>query len=127
MFEIKNSGPDIPDGSYPAVLERIEQDSGKFGPMLKWHWLVEVPAHDGKDAAIESLSQMTSANTGTGSTTYKQLKALLQKDLKAGDTAEDPTGSSAILVISRNDKGFPKVTEVLPKVDPQQVLPGVPR
>lgn len=127
MFEIKNSGPDIPDGSYPAVLERIEQDKGKFGDMLKWHWLVEVPAHDGKDAAIESLTQLTSANTGTGSVFYKVITALLQKELKAGDTAEDPTGSPAILVISRNEKGFPKVTDVLPKVDPQQTIPGIPR
>jgi len=131
MFEI-TGGVDIPDGSYPAVLEKVEADKGQFGDMRKWHWLIEVPAHksaagDDVPAAVIPLTQLTSANTGPNSTSYKQLSALLKRDLKAGEKVEDPTGNSAILVIVKNEKGYPKISEVLPKVDPQQVIDGIPR
>lgn len=127
MFDIKDSGPDIPDGSYPAVLEKVESDRGKFGEMRKWHWLVELPASNGQEARIESFTQYSSANTGQQSISRKILQALLKKDLKAGETVDDPTGNSCILVFGRNDKGFPKVLDALPKVDPQQTIDGLPR
>lgn len=131
MFEI-TSGADIPDGSYPAVLEKVEADRGQFGDMRKWHWLIEVPAHkndQGEDvaAAVVPLTQLTSANTGPQSTSYKQLSALLKRDLKAGEKVEDPTGNAAIVVIAKNSKNYPKIVDVLPKVDPQQTIEGLPR
>lgn len=125
MFEI--TGVKIEPGSYPAVLEKVEADKGQFGDMRKWHWLVEVPATDGQEAKIEPLTQLTSANTGPQSFSYKILSALLKRDLKAGESVDDPTGNAAILVIGKNDKGFPKVTDVLPKQEAQEVLPGLPR
>ena len=119
-FEI-TKGVDIPEGSYPATLERVESGKGNFGDFRTWHWLVEVNGN------IESLRQFTSANTGPNSQSYKQLTALIGRPPQAGETIEDPTGSRVILQIGKNEKGYPKVTEVLPFVEPQQTIPGIPR
>ena len=125
-FEITASGPDIPDGTYPATLESVTEESGQFGLMRKWLFLVE---YDGKNAqgGITPLTVYTSANTGTGSKSYAFLVGLTGKELTVGERIEDPTGTKALVQIVRNKKGFPTVDAVLPIVEPQQVLPGVPR
>lgn len=116
---------DIPDGTYTATLEKVEVDKGQFGEFRKWHWLVEATI-DGQ-AQILPLSQLTSANTGPQSTSYKQLTALLGEAPKAGQKIESPTGKRVTIQIGHNEKGFPKVLNVAPFSEPQQVLPGVPR
>ena len=121
-FEITSGGaPDIADGTYPAVLESVSEDDGQYGKFRKWTWLIE---HDGK---IDSLTTRTSANTGTGSVSYQYLTALLGKAPQVGERIEDPTGTRVLLQLVKNDKGWPKITAVLPFTEPQQVLPGVPR
>lgn len=120
-FEITASGPDIADGTWPAVLESVSEDSGQFGKFRKWTFLVE---HDDK---IDALTVYTSANTGTGSKSYAFLAGLLGKQPQIGERYEDPTGTRVLVQITRNKKGFPTVDAVLPFTEPQQVLPGVPR
>jgi hypothetical protein len=112
----------VPDGTYPAVLESvIEESGGKFGAQRKWTFLVE---HDGK---IDSLSGLSSTNTSPGSKSYQWLSALLGKEPQVGERYEDPTGTRVLLQLKKNDKGYMKIEAVLPFEEPQQVLPGVPR
>lgn len=119
-FEI-TAAPDIPDGQYPATLEKVESETGSYGPMRKWHWLIEV------NDKIEPLSSITSANTGTRSKSYQWLTALIGRAPKAGERIEDPTGTRVLLTIQENEKGYPTVMAVAPYSEPQQVMPGVPR
>jgi len=120
-FEIEASGPDIPDGTYPAVLESVIEDTGQFGKFRKWTWLVE--AGD----KIEALTTYSSAKTGTQTKSYRFLEGLLGKSPQVGERFEDPTGTRVLVQIVRNKKGFPDVDAVLPYTEPQQVMPGVPR
>lgn len=120
-FDIPNT-VDIPEGSYTATLERVEEAEGNFGKYRKWHFLIDV---NGK---LESLSSLTSANTGPKSKSYIWLTALMGGVApQAGQTIEDPTGSRVIVRIAKNDKGFSNVVELLPFVEPAQVVPGLPR
>ena len=121
-FQITGPSLEIADGTYPAILEKVEEyKHDTYGDGRKWHWLVE---HDGK---VDPLSSITSNNTGPASKVYKYLSALLGRELKAGEKIEDPTGSRCLLQITHNSKGFPKVEAVLPFVNPQQTLEGIPR
>lgn len=127
-FEISDF-VDIPDGTYPAGLASVTVHKGGFGgaDYRKWEWLVEVPNQETGEVEILPLTQLTSANTGPQSNSYKQLTVLLGNAPKAGEKIEPPTGKRAILVIGHNEKGFPKVISVGAYVDPQAVLPGTPR
>ena len=120
-FEITAQGPDIPDGVYPAVLENVAEDTGQWGKMRKWTFLVE---HDSK---IDPLTVYTSANTSPSSKSYSFLAGILGKEPQVGERYEDPTGTRCLVTIIRNKKGFPTVDTVAPFTEPQQVLPGVPR
>lgn len=120
-FEIEASGPDIPDGTYPAVLESVIQDKGQFGDFRKWTWLVE------KDGQVIPLTCYTSAKTGPQTDSYRLLTGLIGKQPQIGERYEDPTGTRVLVTIVRNKKGFPKVESTQPFSEPQQVLPGVPR
>ena len=120
-FEIPVS-VEIDDGTYPATLESVEPyEHPQYGLGRKWAWLIE---HDGK---LDSLTSITSGNTGPKSKAYAWLTALLGRAPKAGEKIEDPTGTRVLLQITHNDKGFPQVAAVLPYVAPQQELPGIPR
>lgn len=125
-FEITASGPDIPDGTYPADLLSVTEESGQFGKMRKWLFMVE---YDGKNAESGKtpLTVYTSANTGTGSKSYKFLTGFAGRELKVGEQVDDPTGKRVLVQIVRNKKGFPTVDAVLPIVEPEQVVAGIPR
>jgi hypothetical protein len=116
---------DVPDGNYTATLESVQEDTGNFGKYRKWTWLVEATI-DGT-LQIVPLTQLTSANTGPQSKSYRQLTALLGEAPKAGQKIESPTGKRAIVTVTHNEKGFPKIDEIGPFVEPQQTLPGIPR
>jgi len=110
-----------PDGTYTATLERVEEQPSQWGTSRKWHWLVAV----GQE--LIPMSDLSSANTGPQSESYKRLTALLGRSPKSGEQIEDPTGTRVLLTIEKNDKGFPKVIAVAPYSEPQQVLDGIPR
>lgn len=119
-FEIPQT-VEIDDGVYPAVLENVETAEGNFGQYRKWSFLVD---HDGK---VDSLSALTSANTGPKSKSYAWLTVLFGKAPQAGEKLESPTGTRVLVTITHNDKGFPTVSDIAAYSEPQQVLPGVPR
>lgn len=108
-------------GTFPALLEKVEEDSGQFGKMRKWHWLVDV------EGEVKPFIQYTSANTGSRTISYQQLTALLGRSPQAGERIEDPTGSRCLLTFELNEKGYSKVIAAAPYTEPQQVLEGVPR
>lgn len=116
---------DVPDGNYTATLEGVTEDTGNFGTFRKWTWLVECTI-DGQ-AQIVPLTQLTSANTGPQSKSYQQLTALLGEAPKAGQKIESPNGRRAVVTVTHNEKGFPKVESIGPYIEPQQTLPGIPR
>lgn len=116
---------DIPDGVYTAMLQGVENDKGAFGDFRRWQWLIDVPGEKGTE--IVPLTQLTSANTGPQSKSYKQLTALLGAAPKAGENIEPPTGKRVTVTINHNEKGFPTVAEVGAYVDPQQTIEGLPR
>ena len=121
-FTITQTGPDIPPGTYPATLAGVEPYQHEtYGEGRMWKWLVE------KADGIEEFGTITSNNTGPKSKAYAWLKVLLGRELRAGETIDDPTGTRVLLVIGKNEKGFPKIEAVLPYSEPQQVLDGVPR
>jgi hypothetical protein len=120
VFEIPTT-VEIADGTYPAVVESIESGTGSFGPQRKWSFLVE---HDGK---IDSISAITSGNTGPRSKAYAFLSGLLGRAPLAGEKIDDPTGTRCLVTITHNEKGFPTIGAVAPYQEPQQTLPGVPR
>jgi hypothetical protein len=125
-FEIPQT-VDIKDGTYVASLAGVTEDSGQFGKFRRWEWLIEVPGENGEAATIESLTQLTSANTGPQSKSYLQLTALLGEAPKAGQKIDSPNGKRVTVTIGHNEKGFPTVEAVGPYVDPQMALPGIPR
>jgi len=115
----------IDDGVYPAVFEGVTEEQGQFGLMRKWTFLVE-HAVDGV-TKVDAITQITSGNTGPQSKSYQWLTALLGRAPAAGEEIDDPTGTKCLVTIAHNEKGFPKVTQVSPVVEPQQTLPGIPR
>jgi hypothetical protein len=120
-FKITGAAANIPDGTYKATLEAVDEGESSYGVYRKWHWLVDV------NGTLEPLSVITSSNTGPQSKSYQWLKALLGRELKAGEEVEDPIGKMAVLQIAKNAKGFPTVLSVLPDVQPATVEAGIPR
>ena len=121
-FEIQApTGLDVPDGTYPAILESVNEDNGQFGLFREWHFLVE---HDGQ---VTAFSDRSSGNTSPGSKAYAWLTGLLGKEPQIGERYEDPTGTRVLLQLEKNAKGYMKIKAVLPFTEPQQVMPGVPR
>jgi hypothetical protein len=124
-FVIKGPSITINDGTYPAVLESVttepSQNPSIPGDVRRWTFLVE---HDGK---VEPLEALSSDATSPRSKVYAWLTALIGREPKAGETIEDPTGARCLLQITHNEKGFPKVSNVMPYAEPQQTIEGLPR
>jgi hypothetical protein len=121
-FEITApKGLNVPDGSYPAVLESVFEGEGQYGAYRDWTFLVE---HDGQ---ITALTDRSSGNMSSGSKGYQWLAGLLGKEPQVGERYEDPTGTRVLLQLEKNSKGYMKIKAVLPFTEPQQVMPGVPR
>jgi hypothetical protein len=122
-FQITES-ESIAPGTYRASLEKVELSrTEKYGgsDFRKWHFLVDV---DGK---LVPISATTSVNTSTRTTSFKWLQAILGREIKAGETIDDPVGSQCLVVIVTKDNGFSKITDVLPLQGVQEVVPGLPR
>jgi hypothetical protein len=124
-FTIQGPQLEIADGTYPAVLESVTTEPSKTptipGDVRRWTFLIE---HDGK---VEPMDALSSTGTGPKTKSYAWLTALIGREPKAGETIEDPTGARCLLQITHNEKGFPKVSNVMPYAEPQQTIEGLPR
>lgn len=120
MTFVITGGEQVPEGTYEAVLQSVEEGSGQFGPQRKWNWLVQV------GEKVEMISSLTSMNTGPQSKAFKWLTALMGAAPKAGDEI-DPMGKKVLMTVKHNEKGFAQVEDVQPFSEPQQVLEGIPR
>jgi hypothetical protein len=114
-------GNSIPDGTYTASLEKVEEGESQYGPYRRWHWLIEA------EGTLQTVTSVSSVHTGPQSKTYQWLTALIGTTPKSGETIEDPIGKRVILQLVKNEKGFPTVVSVAPFVEPQQVEAGIPR
>ena len=122
MFEITAGANDIKPGRYKAVLEKVEiKTSGEFGEFRKWSFLADV------DGALVPISGVTSMANSPQSKGYAWLKALLRRDLKAGEKIDSPVGQNVTLVIELNKKNYPAIKDLEPLEQPEQVEPGIPR
>lgn len=128
-FVIPEKGADLEPGNYKAQLVGVTiKDGGKFtspqnptGKYRLWDWAVE------KDGELVPFSDTTSLNTGPKTVAYSRLTALTGKPPQAGEKIPTPTGKTVILQIGVKENGFPKIEAVIPYVDPQQTVPGIPR
>ena len=120
----------IAAGTYPATLEAVTLtsivsafSSGQPKDMREWHFLVNV------NGEFKLVSGLTSMANGPASSTYKYLKALLRRELEAGEQIEDPIGQQCLVVIGLNAKGYSRIIDVLPaaQTEMSELLPGVPR
>lgn len=123
-FEI--TGNKIPDGQYTAILLEVKEEQGQYGKQRKWDFAAEVPNGESGQLETQTITGLTSANTGPQSKAYAWLSGIEGRPLKAGEKV-DPIGKRCILTVAANDKGFATIQAISPYVEPQQVLPGVPR
>ena len=59
------TGQDIPDGTYTATLEKVEEGESQYGKFRKWHWIADVGGE------LTSITSVTSTNTGPQSKSYQ--------------------------------------------------------
>jgi len=124
-FTVSDAG-DIPAGTYTGMLEAVSETTissefGKDQSMWRWDFQVNV------NGELKPINALSTQRTSAGSKTRKWLEALLRRELKAGETIEDPVGANALVVIGPNKKGYSTILDVLPAPQHEEVLPGVPR
>ena len=120
-FEITAGADSVKPGRYRAALTKVEIGQSTFGDFRSWHFLVDV------EGVATEVTGVTSLNTGPQSKAYAWLKALLRRDLKAGEKLEDPVGQNVTVVVELNKKGFATITDLEPLAEPAQVEAGIPR
>jgi hypothetical protein len=111
---------DIPNGTYPAKLARIEtKPSAKFDNDFR-AWTFKL---DNGSVAGGSSSLMTGKKSKGG----KWIAALLGRQPKEGEnvTAE-LIGKPCLVVVEEDDNGWPKVTNVLPPMTAAQPATAQP-
>lgn len=132
QFTVGSNSDVIPAGTYTGILEAvtIKNIVSRFNPngddMREWHFQINV------NGDLKPVDGLTSQATGPNSTAYRWLSALLRRDLKAGEQIESPVGQNCLCVVKVSERGFSKVTDVLPAPNPpeQSTLPdgsSVPR
>lgn len=121
-FTITGGNNNVPPGTYKAQLVGVQDGiPTQYGTARRWTWLIDV---NGKG---EELNDLTSENNGPRTESFKRLEVLIGRKPVAGETIEDPTGKTVLLVITEKENGWPKVAEVLPFVEPAQLEAGIPR
>ena len=99
---------DIPAGTYPAKLDTIEvRDGVQFeGEFRVWTFALDNGS---------SVSGSSSMNTGSKSKGGRWIRNLLGRKPEKGETVK-LSGLPCLVVVEEDDKGWPKVTDVLPPV-----------
>jgi hypothetical protein len=125
FLEVKNSGPDVPDGAYPMILVAIEGDpeipnsprhvvpeqgpnAGKDLYFWDWKFRINIPG-DHPLNATEPFSYGTSTATGPRSKMYGVLTALLNGSRPTvGMTFEkdDLIGRQVYATVQRSETGY---------------------
>lgn len=123
-FKAKESGPDIPPGTYKASLLGItDKSGGSFGDgnYRLWDWLLDV------NGESVPYSDTTSVGMGAKTNSYQRMQALLQEVPDPEKEYDAPIGKMVLLQIGRKDNGFPKTDGVFPYVAPSVSEGGTPR
>jgi len=123
-FTITDS-KEIPAGTYSGMLEAVNsrQITSEYGSKEMWEFHFQLNVN----GELRPISGLTTQATTPASKARKWLTALLRRDLKAGETIDDPVGANALIVVGPNKKGYSTILDVLPAPQHEEVLPGVPR
>jgi hypothetical protein len=112
-----SEAPHVPEGSYLARLEGIEDVTTRFGEGWRWHWTVQDPT----DGADFTITQITSRATTGGSNAGRQVKALRGRGMASGEslpTTEIYGRYATLEVYVDEESGWNKIADVFPA--PQQ-------
>lgn len=130
FVEIRQSGPDIPDGAYPVILSQIKGDPEnpnqprhvvpEQGPnagkdLYFWDWVFAINVPGGHPLDGTEIEYGTSTSTGPRSKMYGLLTALLGGARPAvGMTFEKNQleGRQALATIQRDEAGYCRITNL---------------
>lgn len=128
FVEVKQSGPDIPDGAWPVILTAITGDKDdanaprhvipEQGPnagkdLYFWDWTFKINVPGGHQLDGTEIEYSTSTNSGSKSNMYKLLTALLNgiaPTVGASFEKADLIGRMALASIQRDPSGFCRIT-----------------
>jgi len=109
-------GPEVVDGSYPATLVAVDEQSPTAKsvsnrPWYLWNFIV----HEGSEGGVE-LSGTSSTNGGPQSKARLWVEALLQRKLAQGEQLDLDSfvPRDCLVIVKHNDRGYPTVVDVLP-------------
>jgi len=126
----------LPPGQYPAVLDRIEEDEGDWGPFLKLYYTLTLPK--GGEYQMSELCSCTFSERSKLFARYKALLGLTEVPEDVDFESDDVIGRRCTLVLTvkpdangvkwnRIDTAFPAgedITEQPPLVEPgEEELP----
>jgi len=122
----------LPPGQYEAVLDRIEEDEGDWGPFLKLYYTLTLPR--GGESELSELCSMTFSERSKLFARYKALTGLEVVPEDVDFVSDDVIGRRCILVLTvkadangvkwnRIDTAFPAdedITEQPPLAEPEE-------
>lgn len=92
----------VPEGSYLAKFEKVEQSTNSLGPGLKWVWVISTGPHAG--TTVSSVSGVSpSAKNRCG----KLLFGMLGKQLQAGEEVDIAKlfGQQFLVIVRKAESG----------------------
>lgn len=129
---LKSTGQDLPDGTYPATVYGVGESKwipsqfDEGGKREVFEVDVAVRGKAGEVQRVGYLLPTTEGGVHRRSNMYKMLVALAGGNRKLikedGELADGVTlssffGQNALVTVTKNDKGFPKITGFAPKAD----------
>lgn len=113
----------VPSGTYTASLTAVEERPGGFqGKGFRvWKFVADV---NGEALPVDGVTGIANSDHPKNRS-YQWLTAILGAPPQLG-VPIDPIGKRCLVTVGQKD-GYPRVTDVLPYDEPQQVVAGVPR
>ncbi len=104
---------DIPNGTYPAKLKSVEtKTSAEFGDFRAWDFELDSGSIVGGGSSM---------NVGARSKGGRWIIALLGRTPERGEkVGQAIIGKPCLVVVEEDQKGWPKVTSVLPPLNAPQ-------
>jgi hypothetical protein len=111
---IGGDSADIPDGIYPAVVDRIEVMHSKVydSDFRAWTFRIATPGEPGKQSEVSGSTSMATSSKSKGG---KWIKTLLGRKPEKDERIK-LSGLACQVRVEEGEDGWPKVTDVLPAV-----------
>jgi len=110
----------IPEGLYKAYLKEIEEGTGEFGDYLRFSFIVVDGKFKNSLKSAVASKKLSVSKSGKVSKLYGFVKALMGKDIDAGETLDlEKLKGKSCQILVKNDREidgvmFQKVAEVMP-------------